>query len=55
MGVMKMATDKPFLSFVVDEELLEMIDNYRFEHRLDSRAEAIRQLIRLGLDAHAPN
>ena len=48
-----MASDKPFLSFVIDEELLEQIDNYRFDYRLESRAEAIRQLIRAGLAATA--
>ena len=49
-----MPSDKPFLSFVVDEELLERIDNYRFANRLESRAEAIRELIRLGLSTTNP-
>lgn len=45
-----MPTDKPFLSFVVDEELLEAIDDYRFRRRYASRAEAVRDLIRKGLN-----
>lgn len=50
-----MSSEKPFLSFIVEEELLERIDNYRFENRLESRAEAIRQLIKLGLEHQPPN
>lgn len=50
-----MPSEKPFLSFVIDEELLQEIDVYRFKHRLESRAEAIRELIRLGLTSTAPN
>lgn len=46
-----MPTDKPFLSFVVEEELLKKIDDYRFKKRFASRAEAIRALIRAGLNA----
>ncbi len=32
---------------------LEELDNYRYSARVPSRAEAIRQLIRLGLEAVA--
>jgi hypothetical protein len=35
------------------KELIERIDDFRFERRLPSRAEAIRQLIEAGL-RHAP-
>lgn len=31
--------------------LVEAIDDYKFANRLDSRAQAIRQLIQLGLEA----
>ena len=52
-----MPSEKPFLSFVVDRELLKQIDDFRFKNRLESRAEAVRQLIIAGLTAkgHPPS
>ena len=44
-----MPSQKPKLLFVVEEELLKQIDDFRFESRIHSRSEAIRQLIRAGL------
>lgn len=44
-----MPTDKPKILFVVDNELLERIDDFRFENRVPSRSEAIRQLIEKAL------
>jgi hypothetical protein len=35
-------------------ELVERIHDFRFAHRLPSRAEAIRQLIEAGLEASEP-
>jgi len=46
-----MTTEKPILNFVADEVLIKRIDNYRFENRINSRSEAIRQLIEAGLSA----
>jgi len=40
-----MATDKPKILFVVDPDLLERIDDYRFSNRIASRAEAMRRLL----------
>jgi hypothetical protein len=40
-----MATDKPFLSFVVEEQLLAKLDDFRFKHRFPSRAAAIKWLL----------
>jgi hypothetical protein len=40
----------PFVHLVVDEELLERIDDFRFSFRLPSRSEAIRWLITAALD-----
>ncbi len=40
-----MTTDKPRILLTVDEDLLERIDDYRFENRVNSRSEAIRQLL----------
>ncbi|MDN7354301.1 ribbon-helix-helix domain-containing protein [Acetobacter senegalensis] len=33
------------------KELVQEIENYRFENRIKTESEAIRQLIKLGLDA----
>jgi len=44
-----MPTETPKITFVVDEELIERIDDFRFENRVRNRSEAIRQLIEEGL------
>jgi metal-responsive CopG/Arc/MetJ family transcriptional regulator len=44
-----MPSQKPKLLLVVDEDLINRIDDFRYENRIPSRAEAIRQLIELGL------
>ena len=41
---------KPFLSFVIDPELLQRIDDFRFRHRFESRASAIKWLLERALD-----
>ena len=42
-----------FLRVVVSDELLERIQEYRFQHRLDSAAAALRCLLLAGLDLAA--
>ena len=37
----------------IPKELIKQIDEYRWANRIPSRAEAIRQLVKLGLQ-HAP-
>lgn len=44
-----MASKKPFLSFVIDEDLLKKIDDYRFRNRFESRAAAVKHLLELAL------
>lgn len=45
-----MTTDKdPRVITPMPQSLLDQIDDYRFKHRVASRAEAIRQLIQKGL------
>ncbi|MDA3896773.1 MAG: ribbon-helix-helix domain-containing protein [Desulfobacteraceae bacterium] len=44
-----MPSKKPKLLLVIDEELLQKVDDYRFENRISSRAEAVRQLMKRGL------
>ena len=40
-----MPTEKPKIIFVADNELIERLDDFRFENRINSRSEAIRRLI----------
>ncbi|UCF82084.1 MAG: hypothetical protein JSV50_12815 [Desulfobacteraceae bacterium] len=44
-----MPSKKPKLLFVVDKKLINKIDDFRFENRINSRSEAIRRLINEGL------
>ena len=39
------------LQIMLDEPELAAIDDYRFQNRIPSRAAAVRQLLRLGLQA----
>lgn len=45
-----MATDKPRYTVSVDNELFQMIEDFRFEHRFQTRSEATVELIKLGLE-----
>ena len=49
--VARMSTDKPLLNFVIEPELLKRLDDYRFKHRFDSRAAAIKWLLDAALKA----
>jgi hypothetical protein len=40
-----MASDKPLLNFLIEPELLERIDDFRFKNRFDNRAAAIKWLL----------
>jgi metal-responsive CopG/Arc/MetJ family transcriptional regulator len=44
-----MPSKKPQILLVVDDDLFEKIDDYRFENRINSRSEAVRRLIEEGL------
>lgn len=44
-----MPSKKPKLMFVVDKDLLEQIDNFRYEKRFPTRASAVIWLIRYAL------
>lgn len=50
-----MPTEKPIINFVVDDELLKRIDDFRFGNRINTRSEAIRRLIEVGLKAFNPS
>ena len=44
-----MPSNKPFLSFVAESDLIRRIDDWRFRRRFPSRAKAIRWLLRWAL------
>ncbi len=44
-----MPSKKPKLLFVIEQELIDRIDDFRYSKRIPSRAEAIRILIEKGL------
>ena len=46
-----MATQKPRYSITLDKDMFEEVENFRFEHRYQTRNQATIALIRLGLDA----
>jgi len=48
--MISMGSEKPFLSFVIEPDLLKRIDDFRFKNRFDSRAAAIKWLLAWGLD-----
>lgn len=43
-------SEKPFLHFVLDPELLAKIDDFRFQNRFQSRAAAIKWLLEWALE-----
>ncbi|MHA1938194.1 MAG: CopG family ribbon-helix-helix protein [Candidatus Thorarchaeota archaeon] len=47
-----MATQKPRLLITVDKDLIDRIDDFRFENRIGSRSEAIRLLIKDALSRY---
>jgi hypothetical protein len=46
-----MASDKPFLSFLIEPALLKRVDDFRYKHRFPTRAAAIKWLLSAALDA----
>ena len=40
-----MTTDKPRILLTIDDQLLERIDDFRYENRIPARSEAIRRLL----------
>jgi metal-responsive CopG/Arc/MetJ family transcriptional regulator len=47
MNILKriMPSDKPKILFVLDEDLLKRLNDFRFTNRIDSKSEAIRRLL----------
>ena len=44
-----MATEKPRYSITLDDDLFREVEDFRFEHRYQTRNQATIALIRLGL------
>ena len=44
-----MPTKQPVVTMIFPEELLKKVEDYRYENRIPTRTEAIRQLIEKGL------
>jgi metal-responsive CopG/Arc/MetJ family transcriptional regulator len=47
-----MATDKPKVLLILDNDLLKQIDDYRYENRIPARNEAIRRLLKNALQKY---
>ena len=45
-----MATDRPRYTVSVDPELFQRIEDFRFQHRFQTRSRATEELIRKGLE-----
>ena len=52
-GHMESALREERLQIMLDAEELRAVDTFRFEHRMPSRAAAVRELFRLGLSVAA--
>jgi metal-responsive CopG/Arc/MetJ family transcriptional regulator len=50
-----MPTKKPKVLITFDKQLLNRVDDFRFENRINTRSEAIRRLIDEGLKKHEKN
>ena len=44
-----MSTEKPRFTLTIDEDLLEEIDDFRFERRYPNRTQAVLELLRIGI------
>jgi metal-responsive CopG/Arc/MetJ family transcriptional regulator len=44
-----MPTKQPVVTMIFPKELLERVEDYRYENRIPSRTEALRQLLEKGL------
>ena len=49
-GVKIMATEKPRYNITVDDEMLNEIEKYRYDHRIATRSGATVELLKKGID-----
>ena len=45
-----MPTEKPRFTVIVDDDMFQAIEDFRFENRFPSRSAAALELIRLGIE-----
>jgi metal-responsive CopG/Arc/MetJ family transcriptional regulator len=50
--MISMVTKKPRILLTIDEKLLNRIDDFRFENRINTRSEAIRRLLEEALKGY---
>jgi metal-responsive CopG/Arc/MetJ family transcriptional regulator len=46
-----MPTKQPYVTVVLDDNLLKKIQDFRFENRIENRSTAIRMILEAGLKA----
>lgn len=46
-----MPTEKPRITFTLDEDTLKAIEDYKFKHRIKNQSQAILSLIEIGMEA----
>lgn len=46
-----MATNKPIISIVIDDETLKKIEDYQFENRINSRSKALNEILKKGIES----
>ena len=47
-----MPTKQPVITMIFSEKLLNRVEDYRYENRIPTRTEAIRQLLEKGLEQY---
>ena len=45
-----MATKKPVISVILDDEMLKEVEDYQFGNRISSRSKALNDIIKLGIE-----
>lgn len=46
-----MPTDKPRITFTLDEDTLKAVEDYKFKYRIKNQSQAILSLMELGMDS----
>jgi hypothetical protein len=49
------ASDKPYMNFIIEPDLLRRVDDFRFENRFPTRAAAIKFLLDAALTKLRPD
>lgn len=49
-GHKKTPNAAPIINITMDDELLKLVEDYQFDNRIKNRSEAIRQLLKAGME-----